>query len=82
MYLEYARIHGIYRVDQAEYVIYILVAASQEYVSTYSTRRILVRAHHLVHGRRLQNIPLAASPRVPSQIAESLCFTEDTPPWS
>jgi len=39
LYLEYARIHVIYRVDQAEYVIHILVAAPQEYVNIYSTRR-------------------------------------------
>jgi len=36
--LEYAHIHVIYRVDQAEYGIRILVAASQEYVNTYSRR--------------------------------------------
>jgi len=29
-----------YRVRQAEYGIHILVAASQEYVNTYSTRRL------------------------------------------
>ena len=37
--LAYLRIHVIYRVDQAEYVIRILVAAPQEYVNNYSTRR-------------------------------------------
>ena len=36
---EYVHIHVIYRVNQAEYGIHILVAASQEYVNTYSTRR-------------------------------------------
>jgi len=35
--LEYVHIHVIYRVNQAEYVIRILVAAPQEYVNTYST---------------------------------------------
>jgi len=35
--LEYVHIHVIYRVHQAEYGIRILVAASQEYVNTYST---------------------------------------------
>ena len=30
--LEYVRIHVIYRVHQAEYVIHILLAASQKYV--------------------------------------------------
>jgi len=32
----------IYRVNQAEYVIRTLVAASQEYVNTYSTRRAVM----------------------------------------
>ena len=32
----------VYRVHQAEYGIHILVAASQEYVNTYSTRRPMV----------------------------------------
>jgi len=38
--LEYARIHVIYRVHQAEYGIHFLVVAPQEYVNTYSTRRV------------------------------------------
>ena len=38
--LEYVHIHVIYRVNQAEYGIRILVAASQEYVNTYSTCRV------------------------------------------
>ena len=38
--LEYVHIHVIRRVNQAEYVIRVLVAASQEYVNTYSTRRV------------------------------------------
>jgi len=37
MNLEYVHIHVIYRANQADYVIYIRVAASQEYVKTYST---------------------------------------------
>jgi len=37
--LEYVRVHVLYRAHQSEYVIRILVAASQEYVNTYSTRR-------------------------------------------
>jgi len=37
--LEYVRLHVIYRVNQAEYAIHILVVASQEYVNTFSTRR-------------------------------------------
>jgi len=36
--LAYVRVSVIYRVHQAEYGIHILVAASQEYVNTYSTR--------------------------------------------
>jgi len=39
IHLEYVRIHGIYRVDQAEYVIHILVVAPHEYMNIYSTRR-------------------------------------------
>ena len=34
------RLPVIYRVNQAEYAIRILVAASEEYVNTYSTRRV------------------------------------------
>jgi len=37
--LEYVRIHVIYRVNQAEYGIHILVVAPQEYLNIYSTRR-------------------------------------------
>jgi len=37
--LEYVRVPVLYRVNLAEYVIRILVAAYQEYVNTYSTRR-------------------------------------------
>jgi len=37
---EYVRVPVIYRNNQAEYGIHIHVAASQEYVNTYSTRRI------------------------------------------
>jgi len=39
--LEYAHICVIYRVTQAEYEIRILMAAPQEYVNTYSTRRVV-----------------------------------------
>jgi len=42
MKLKYVRVPFIYRVNQAEYVIHILVAASQEYLNTYSTRRVLL----------------------------------------
>jgi len=42
MHLEYVRIHGMYRVNQAEYVIHIRVVMSQEYVNIYSTRRRVV----------------------------------------
>jgi len=37
-------IHVIYRINQAKHVIHILVAASQEYVNTYSTRKVDCRA--------------------------------------
>jgi len=40
--LEYVRAPVIYRGTQAEYGIHILLAASQEYVNTYSTRRVRV----------------------------------------
>jgi len=39
IHLEYVRVHVIYRVDQAEYVIHVLVVAPQEYVIICSTRR-------------------------------------------
>jgi len=39
--LEYVRMYAIYRVRQAEYGIRILCGCAQEYVNTYSTRRIL-----------------------------------------
>jgi len=42
--LEYVRVPVIYRVNQAEYGIYILVVASQEYTNTYSTCRLTVFA--------------------------------------
>jgi len=44
--LEYVHIHVIYRVRQAKYGIPIHVAASQEYVNTYSTRRVRSRIQH------------------------------------
>jgi len=43
-HLEYVRIHVIYRVNQAEYIIYILVVAPQEYVNIYSTHRVRTSA--------------------------------------
>jgi len=42
IYLEYVHIHVIYRVDQAEYVIHVRVAAPQEYVNIYATRRFVI----------------------------------------
>ena len=39
IHLEYVRIHVIYRVNQADYVIHVLVVAPQEYVHIFSTRR-------------------------------------------
>jgi len=38
--LECVHIHVRYRANQAEYVIRTLVAASQEYVNAYSTRKV------------------------------------------
>ena len=59
--LEYVHIHATYRVNQAKSAIRILVAASQEYVNTYSTRRLFTRSVHTcsqpgggaTHQRRL-----------------------------
>ena len=42
IHFEYVRVPVIYRVNQAEYVIQIRVAASKEYVNTYSTSRVRV----------------------------------------
>jgi len=52
--LESVHLHIIYRVQQAEYGIRIRVAAPQEYVNTYSTRRVRnrlsVAANHAPFG--------------------------------
>jgi len=40
--LECVRVPVVYRVNQVEYSIHILVVASQEYVNTYSTRRLTI----------------------------------------
>jgi len=45
--LEYVRIRVIYRVNQAEYGIHILVVAQQKYVNTCSTPRLTSLAHPL-----------------------------------
>jgi len=37
IYLEYVRIHVIYRVNQAEHVIHVLVVVPQEYGNLYTT---------------------------------------------
>ena len=42
--LEYGRVHVICRMNQAEYGIHILLAASQEYVNNYSTRRNAIQS--------------------------------------
>ena len=42
--LECLLFHDVYRVTQAEYVIRILMAASQEYVNTYSSCRLSAQA--------------------------------------
>jgi len=39
--LEHVHVPVLYRVHPAEYGIHIRVAASQEYVNTYSTRRVV-----------------------------------------
>jgi len=53
--LECVHIHGIYRVDQAEYVIRIRAAASQEYVNTYSTRRCVGRQGLYIYSQTVNN---------------------------
>ena len=47
--LEYVRIHVIYRVNQAEYGIQMLLVAPQEYVNLYSTRRARCGVTVLAH---------------------------------
>ena len=37
-YLKYVHVHVIHRVNQADYLIHILVVAPQQYVKIYSTR--------------------------------------------
>ena len=43
---EYVPIHVICRVNQAEYVIHILVAVPQEFVNIYSKRRPVIHPCH------------------------------------
>jgi len=50
MYIEYVRMHVIYRLNQAEYVIHICVVAPQEYVNIYSTRRVRTERSNLPRG--------------------------------
>jgi len=40
IHLECVHVHVVYRVNQAEYMIHILVVAPHEYVNTYSTPRV------------------------------------------
>ena len=47
-HLEYVRVHVIYRVNQAEYVIHILVVVPQEYVNIYATRRVVSTVIYMV----------------------------------
>ena len=49
--LEFVRVPVIYRFNQAEYIIHIRVAASQEYVNTYSTRRLMLLEIHPCFSR-------------------------------
>jgi len=43
--LEYEHVSVEYRFHQAKYLIHIHVAASQEYVNTYVTRRTVIPKH-------------------------------------
>jgi len=45
IYFEYVRIYVIYRVNQAEYGIHVLLVAPQEYVNIYSTCRIRIHRY-------------------------------------
>jgi len=45
--------HVIYRVNQAGYVIHILLVAPQEYVNIYSTRRVEELSVHLCTYARM-----------------------------
>ena len=45
----YVRIHVIYRVDQTEYGIHILVVAPQEYVNIYTCLFMCVNVYMYVH---------------------------------
>jgi len=77
----------MYRVSQAVYVIYIRVAASQEYLNTYSTRRplglykVLVVCEAFLHTSILfyANTPLCVgsppAPCIAHTIAHYLVFT-------
>jgi len=52
IHLEYLRIHVMYTVNQAEYIIHNNVVAPQECVNTYSTRRVrLCSADGSTHTR-------------------------------
>jgi len=51
-HLEYVRIHAIYRIHQAEYLIHFLVVAPQEYVTIYSTCRIGLTRLFMCRGTR------------------------------
>jgi len=59
IHLEYIRIDVIYRVNQAEYVLHILVVAPQEYVNIYSTRSNLT-LDVLAAGLEAQRQPLGS----------------------
>ena len=57
MSLEYARIHVMHRVNQAEYVICVLVTAPLEHVNTYSTCRLATEFVVLFAGGRWGEAP-------------------------
>ena len=58
IHLEYVRIHVIYRVNQAEYVIQIRAVAPQECVNIYSTPRVSIpSAQATLHLGRRGDIP-------------------------
>ena len=61
IHLEYIHTHVVYRVKQAEYVIPTPVAAPQEYLNTYSTRRPPNPAPSSPHPNTDQEVHLLCS---------------------
>jgi len=77
-HLEHVHINVIYRIHQAEYGIHILVAASQEFVNTYSKRRVLGHLRHgELRGRRVAPPSPPTPPRYRHWVNLSICMRID-----